>query len=101
MNGQNFRFLGYLPVKPDQRNNRLKELEKAAMSGETQIFIETPYRTQKMFESIISVCQGETNLCIASDITLPAEMIRTMKVSEWRKEKIDINDHLVVFLLGL
>lgn len=101
MNGQNFRFLGYLPVKADQRNNRLKELEKTAMSGETQIFIETPYRTQKMFESIIAVCQGETNLCIASDITLPAEMIRTMKVSEWRKEKIDLNDHLVVFLLGL
>jgi 16S rRNA (cytidine1402-2'-O)-methyltransferase len=101
LNGQNFRFLGYLPVKPDQRNSRLRDAEKAAMTGETQIFIETPYRAQKMFESIVAVCHGETKLCVASDITLPGEMIRTMKVSDWRKVKTDINDHLVVFLLGL
>jgi 16S rRNA (cytidine1402-2'-O)-methyltransferase len=100
MNGQNFRFHGYLPVKPDQRNNRLKETEKGTITGETQIFIETPYRAQKMFESIISVCHSDTRLCVASDITLPTEMIRTMKISEWRKEKIELDNHLVVFLLG-
>lgn len=100
MNGQNFRFLGYLPVKPDQRNIRLREIEKGALTGETQIFIETPYRALKMFESIISVCQGETMLCVASDITLSTEMIRTLKVSDWKKENIELNDHLVVFLLG-
>jgi 16S rRNA (cytidine1402-2'-O)-methyltransferase len=100
MNGQNFRFCGYLPVKPDQRNSRLKETEKAVITGETQIFIETPYRAQKMFESIISVCQGDTRLCVATDVTLPGETIRTMKISEWRKEKIDLKDRLVVFLLG-
>jgi 16S rRNA (cytidine1402-2'-O)-methyltransferase len=100
MNGQNFRFLGYLPVKPDQRNNRLREIEEAVMTGETQIFIETPYRAQKMFESIITVCHRETRLCVASDITLPTEMIRTLNVSEWKKENIELNDHLVVFLLG-
>jgi 16S rRNA (cytidine1402-2'-O)-methyltransferase len=100
MNGQNFRFLGYLPVKTDQRNNRLRDIEKAAMTGETQIFIETPYRAQKMFESIVTVCQGDTKLCVASDITLQGELIKTMKVSDWRKEKTGLNDHLVVFLLG-
>jgi 16S rRNA (cytidine1402-2'-O)-methyltransferase len=100
MNGQNFRFLGYLPVKPDQRNKSLSEVEKAAMTGETQIFIETPYRAQKMFESIISVCHGETRLCVASDITLSTEMIRTLKITEWKRENIELNDRLVVFLLG-
>jgi 16S rRNA (cytidine1402-2'-O)-methyltransferase len=100
MNGQNFRFLGYLPVKPDQRHNKLRETEKAAMTGETQIFIETPYRAQKMFESIITICLGETMLCVASDITLSTEMIRTLKVSDWKKEKVDLDNRLVVFLLG-
>jgi 16S rRNA (cytidine1402-2'-O)-methyltransferase len=100
MNGQNFRFRGYLPVKPDQRNNSLRETEKAALTGETQIFIETPYRAQKMFESIIAICQSETLLCIASDITLSNEMIRTLKVSDWKKENIELNGRLVVFLLG-
>jgi 16S rRNA (cytidine1402-2'-O)-methyltransferase len=100
MNGQNFRFLGYLPVKPDQRHNKLRETEKAAMTGETQIFIETPYRAQKMFESIITVCLGETLLCVASDITLSNEMIRTLKVSDWKKEKVDLDNRLVVFMIG-
>jgi 16S rRNA (cytidine1402-2'-O)-methyltransferase len=100
MNGQNFRFHGYLPVKPDQRNNSLRETEKAALTGETQIFIETPYRAQKMFESIIAICQSETLLCIASDITLSTEMIRTLKVSDWKKENIELSGRLVVFLLG-
>jgi len=100
MSGQNFRFLGYLPVKPEQRNKSLRETERAAMTGETQIFIETPYRAQKMFESIITICHSETMLCIASDITLSTEMIRTMKVSEWKKENIELDDRLVVFLLG-
>jgi 16S rRNA (cytidine1402-2'-O)-methyltransferase len=100
LNGQNFRFHGYLPVKTELRNNRIRETEKAAITGETQIFIETPYRAQKMFESIIAHCQNETKLCVGSDISLPSEMIKTMSVSEWKKEKIDINNRLVVFLLG-
>jgi 16S rRNA (cytidine1402-2'-O)-methyltransferase len=101
LNGQNFRFLGYLPVKPEQRNDRLRETEKAALTGETQIFIETPYRAQKMFESILNVCHGETKLCVASDITLVTEMIKTMRIADWQKIKIELNDKLVVFLLGI
>jgi 16S rRNA (cytidine1402-2'-O)-methyltransferase len=100
LNGQNFRFLGYLPVKPDQRNSCLRETEKAAMTGETQIFIETPYRAQKLFETIINLCHNETRLCVGSDVTHPTEMIKTMTVSEWKREKPDLNNRLVVFLLG-
>jgi 16S rRNA (cytidine1402-2'-O)-methyltransferase len=101
MNGQNFRFNGYLPVKPDQRNSRIREIEKAALTGETQIFMETPYRAMKMFESLIGICNGETSMCVAADITLSTEMIRTMKVDDWRRAKCELDGRLVVFLLGV
>ena len=69
-NGQNFTFNGYFPVKPAERTARIRELEKKAREGYAQIFMETPYRNQKMFESIISTCNNDTLLCIAADITL-------------------------------
>jgi 16S rRNA (cytidine1402-2'-O)-methyltransferase len=99
LNGQNFVFNGYLPVKPSERSAKLRELEKKAGDGFTQIFMETPYRNQKMLESIITTCNNDTLLCIAADITLPAESIRTMKISEWKKEMPLLNDKLVVFLI--
>ena len=61
--------------------------------------METPYRNQKMFESLISTCNNETMLCIAADITLPSEYIRSMKISEWKKNIPSLNDRLVVFVL--
>jgi len=99
LNGQNFTFNGYLPVKPAERTARLRELERKAREGYAQIFMETPYRNQKMLESVIQTCGNETRLCIAADITLPGESIRTMSVSEWKKEVPVINDRLVVFIL--
>jgi 16S rRNA (cytidine1402-2'-O)-methyltransferase len=99
LNGQNFSFNGYLPVKPEQRASRLKELEKRSREGYAQIFMETPYRNQKMLNTILSVCHKETSLCIAADITLPAESITTMRIEEWQKNIPDINDRLVVFVL--
>ena len=101
MNGQRFTFHGYLPVRNDERNNKLKEIQKRAQSGETQIFMETPYRNQKMFESILSVCQPDTRVCIAADITLPEEFIKTKKISEWAKSVPALNDRLVLFLIGI
>lgn len=98
-NGQNFTFNGYLPVKPAEKSARLKELEKKASEGITQIFMETPYRNQKMLETVLAVCHNDTRLCIAADITLPSESIRTKKVSEWKKNLPEINDKLVVFVL--
>jgi 16S rRNA (cytidine1402-2'-O)-methyltransferase len=99
MNGQNFTFNGYLPVRQEDRISKLRELEKKAHSGYAQIFMETPYRSQKMAESLLETCKGETMLCIAADITLPAESIRTMKISEWKKNVPDLNKRLVVFVL--
>ena len=99
LNGQNFSFNGYLPVKPAEKIARLKEIEKKAHDGFAQIFMETPYRNQKMLESILMACSNETRLCIACDITLASESIRTMRISEWKKDIPDLNDRLTVFVL--
>ncbi len=99
LNGQKFTFNGYLPVKPAELSIKLKEIERNALSGCAQIFIETPYRNQKMLEALISVCHNDTRLCIASDISLPSESIRTMRVSEWKRELPLIKNKLVVFVL--
>ncbi len=99
LNGQNFTFNGYLPVKPVERSAKLRDLEKRSRDGYAQIFIETPYRNQKMLDSIIATCHNDTKLCIAADITLPSESIRTMKISEWKLKCPPINNKLVVFVL--
>ncbi|HNW56835.1 MAG TPA: SAM-dependent methyltransferase [Bacteroidales bacterium] len=99
LNGQNFTFNGYLPVKPAERSSRLRELEKKAEGGYAQIFIEAPYRAQKMVESIISTCHDNTMLCVASEITLQSESIKTMKISEWKKNIPSLNDKRVIFIL--
>ena len=99
LNGQNFTFNGYLPVKPADRASKLRELEKKSRDGYAQIFMETPYRNQRILESILSECSNETLLCIAMDITLPDESIRTMTISEWKKSRPSINDRLAVFIL--
>ena len=99
LNGQNFSFNGYLPVNPSDRAARLRELEKKSREGFSQVFMETPYRNQRMLESILKTCNSETRLCIALDITLPEETIRTQKISEWKKNVPDINDRLAIFVL--
>jgi 16S rRNA (cytidine1402-2'-O)-methyltransferase len=99
LNGQNFSFNGYLPVKPAERSAKLRELEKKAGEGYAQIFMETPYRNQKMLESLITTCHNNTLLCIAADITLPTETIKTMKISEWKRDLPLLKDKLVVFVL--
>jgi 16S rRNA (cytidine1402-2'-O)-methyltransferase len=99
LNGQNFTFNGYLPVKPAEKNSKIKDLERRSRDGIAQIFMETPYRNQKMFESIISSCDDNTLLCIAADITLQTESIKTMRISEWKKNIPSLNDRLVVYIL--
>jgi 16S rRNA (cytidine1402-2'-O)-methyltransferase len=99
LNGQNFTFNGYLPVKPAERAARLREIEEKAHKGYAQIFMETPYRNQNMLEAILTVCNNDTTLCIAADITLPSESIRSMKISEWKSDKPDLKNRLVVYVL--
>jgi len=98
-NGQKFTFNGYLPIKPADRISKLRELEKRAAEGFTQIFMETPYRNQKMLESILKTCHSDTLLCIAADITLPTESIMTMSISEWKKDLPSLDDRLAIFLI--
>lgn len=101
LNGQSFAFHGYLPKQSTDRIKKLKQLEAETMKlGSTQIFIETPYRNDSIISDILSTCKGDTLLCVASDITLSTENIRTQPISEWKNEKPSFNDHPAVFLLG-
>ena len=85
-NGQNFAFNGYLPPKPADRAAALRSLEqKAHRSGQTQIFIETPYRNSKMLETILQTCRPDTKLCIAAGLTGKDEQIRTKSIAEGKK----------------
>jgi 16S rRNA (cytidine1402-2'-O)-methyltransferase len=99
-NGQSFAFVGYLPIQPEERSKALKKLESRVYSeSQSQIFIETPYRNMKMLEQILKTCQPSTRLCIAVDITLETEMIKTKTVKEWKTQLPDLNKRPCIFLL--
>ncbi len=100
MNGQRFAFHGYLPVESTARANRIVELEKLSISlKQTQIFIEAPYRNQKLLEHLVMVCCDSTDLCIASHLTFSSEMVATKSVKEWKHSLPDINKIPTIFLL--
>lgn len=100
MNGQCFAFTGYLPVKPAERRTRIAEIERiSAQRRQSQIIIETPYRNDALLSDLISTCKGTTRICIAADITLPAQFIRTRTVSEWKQEMPEIGKRPCVFVL--
>jgi 16S rRNA (cytidine1402-2'-O)-methyltransferase len=101
INGQNFCFHGYIPIKKPQRNNTLKQIERQARdTGGTQIFMDTPYRNMSLLEEILHACHEEMRLCIAADITLPGEFIKTKTIGEWKKTRPDLHKRPAVFLLG-
>jgi 16S rRNA (cytidine1402-2'-O)-methyltransferase len=99
MNGQRFAFHGYLPVDRLERARRLRELEARA-ARETQIFIETPYRNAAMLQALLEHCRGDTLLCIAADLTLPAESVMTRSIARWQEDPPAVDRRLVVFLLS-
>ena len=100
MNGQCFAFAGYLPVKPEQRRRSIKELEaRSRKYSETEIMIETPYRSDALFQDILAVCGPSTRVCVASDITLPEQSIRTRTVAEWKRYPLTISKRPTVFLI--
>lgn len=86
LDGQSFAFVGYIPAKTEDRRQALKALEKRSR-GQSQILIETPYRNDSLFQDMLSVFSGETRLCIAANITCPDQLIRTLTVTEWKKQK--------------
>ena len=100
-NGQSFAFHGYLPIEPNERSKRLKELEGRIYSEhQTQLFIETPYRNHKMLDDILKACRPQTKLCIASNITCEGEYIKTRTVKEWKGTALpDLSKIPCIFLL--
>jgi 16S rRNA (cytidine1402-2'-O)-methyltransferase len=100
LNGQHFSFHGYLPIDNLERIKKIKQIEEESAKRKcTQIFIETPYRNNKLIETILQHGKPSTQLCIASEITSTKEWIKTKSLAEWRKEKIDLHKKPVIYLL--
>ena len=100
MNGQSFAFNGYLPIAKAEKKSAIKNLEKLSFDkDQSQLFIETPYRNTKILEDLLSMLQPNTHLCVACDITLPTEYIKTYKVSEWKKMKVDLHNRPTIFII--
>lgn len=100
MNGQNFAFNGYLPIDKAARKNEIKQLERLSLEkDQSQVFIETPYRNNKMLQDLIQHLHPSTRICVACDITLDTEYIVTKSVGEWSKSKIDLHKRPCIFIL--
>ena len=100
MNGQQFEFVGYLPIDNADRIKRIKELELSSQkNNSTKIFIETPYRNNQLVESILKTCDNKTLFCIAVNLTAPNESIKTMQVNEWKTKKPELHKQPTIFLL--
>ncbi len=101
LNGQCFAFQGYLPADPEGRKKRIKQLETWSLQQhQTQIFIETPYRNAHLWDALVSTCRAETRLCVAKNLCMPQEDIRTMRIAEWKQAGApDFHKENAVFLL--
>lgn len=100
MNGQNFAFNGYLPIEQKQRKMELKRLEKLSFdTGQSQLFIETPYRNDKMLQDIVNSVHADTLICVACDITLPTEFILTKPASYWKNNMPDLHKRPAIFII--
>ncbi|MDA3778981.1 MAG: SAM-dependent methyltransferase [Bacteroidales bacterium] len=100
LNGQNFAFVGYLPIKNPIRSKKIKELEKRSkIEDQTQLFIETPYRNNNLLKDLINTCNTETMLCIATDITLETEYIKTKSIKDWKDNLPNIHKRPTIFLI--
>jgi len=101
MNGQNFAFNGYLPAKKDEKSKKIDQLEnRISTEDQSQIFIEAPYRNIQLLSDLLIYARKQTRLCIACDITLPTEFIRTKTIAEWKNSMPDIQKRPTIFILG-
>ena len=99
-NGQNFAFNGYLPIEKDERRVEIKRLEKLSKDyDQSQLFIETPYRNNQMLQSLLETLNSQTRICVACDITLPSEYIKTTTVDQWKKRKVDLHKRPTLFII--
>ena len=100
MNGQQFEFVGYLPIDNLERNKAISALETTSQKkNSTQIFIETPYRNNQLLENLLKTCKPATRLCIAAELTGINEYVKTKSIADWKKEKTDFHKKPVIFLL--
>lgn len=99
-NGQNFAFIGYLPIKPNEKAKRIKQVESRVYSeNQTQIFIEAPYRNNQLMETLTKQLSPHTRICVAADITLEDEFIVTKTASEWKKSMPSLHKRPTIFLI--
>lgn len=99
-NGQNFAFNGYLPIDKTERYKKIKQLEqRSKYENQTQIFMETPFRNNKLFAELLSVLNSNTYLCVAANITAEDEFIKTKKISDWKKVKYDFDKKNCIFII--
>lgn len=100
MNGQSFAFNGYLPIDKGDKKAALKNFEKLSQDkSQSQIFIETPFRNNRLLDDLLVLLQPSTHLCIAADITLPTELIKTRTVAQWKKEQPDLHNRPAIFIV--
>ena len=100
MNGQNFAFHGYLPIDKNERKKKLAQLEaESSKSGIAQIFMETPYRNNQMVDDLTKILRADTKICVACDITLLSEDIRTRTIKEWKKETYDYHKRPAIYVM--
>ncbi|HYR06051.1 MAG TPA: SAM-dependent methyltransferase [Gallionella sp.] len=101
LNGQCFAFHGYLPIEDAERSKAIAALEtESAKRKQTQLFIETPYRNEKIFGALLTQCRPQTLLCVATDLTLPGESIQTRSIAQWKSQPMpQLNKHPSIFLL--
>ncbi|UPS90622.1 SAM-dependent methyltransferase [Bizionia sp. M204] len=100
MNGQSFAFNGYLPIDKQERKAELQRLERVSFQqNQSQLFIETPYRNNAMLEDICKVLHPDTDVCIACDITLPTEFMKTQSVQAWKKNSADLHKRPALFII--
>jgi 16S rRNA (cytidine1402-2'-O)-methyltransferase len=100
LNGQQFSFVGYLPIDESQRKRKLHQLEElSARINATQIFIETPYRNNQLLETILKSCKPNTKICIAANLTADNEFVQTKTVAEWKLKKPELHKQPVIFCM--
>tara|TARA_B110000858_G_scaffold183285_1_gene223452 strand:- start:1087 stop:1830 length:744 start_codon:yes stop_codon:yes gene_type:complete len=100
LNGQNFAFNGYLPIDKSKRKKEIKKLEKKSYDyNQSQLFIETPYRNNQLLQDLLKILDRNTEVCVACDISLPKEYIKTFTVRQWKKIKLDLHKRPAIFII--
>ena len=100
MNGQNFAFNGYLPIDKGERKSKIKQLEKRSFEeSQSQLFIETPYRNNSILEDLCTHLHAETRICVACDLTLASEYIKTQTAKDWKHSKLDFHKRPAIFII--